>query len=340
MPDYNIGEILANLELDMIKNLRSSMQSGNWQASRYKALKEFQARNKALLAQYPINKELQKQLKEANEKAKRKIQSEMKLLNKEQVYSAIDDKKFRALAKSVGQDFNKAEHAMLRQMDDVYRKTIFNTEIELNTGTLSMDQAIDKATKSFLEKGINCIQYKNGNRVNIADYSEMALRTATRRATLIGEGEVRQQYGVSTVLVSQYGACSNICLPWQGRVYIDDVYSDGKPNGEYPLLSEAIAAGLYHPNCRHRHTTFFPEINRLPTPMNTKPEVYEHEQEQRYNERMIRKYKRLQEGSCDEENQKKYGNKVSQWQERQRELIKKYPNELRRDYSREQTRGA
>lgn len=49
-----------------------------------------------------------------------------------------------------------------------------------------------------------------------------------------------------------------------GRVLIDDVYSGGTPSdGNYPLLSEAMAAGLYHPRCRHGAGTYYPEIDDI-----------------------------------------------------------------------------
>lgn len=50
------------------------------------------------------------------------------------------------------------------------------------------------ATADFLDKGINCIEYKNGNRVNISSYAEMALRTASQRATFLGEGKKFKVY--------------------------------------------------------------------------------------------------------------------------------------------------
>lgn len=46
---------------------------------------------------------------------------------------------------------------------------------------------------------------------------------------------------------------------------IDDVWSGGKASdGLYPLMSSAIAAGLYHVNCKDTHTTFFPGISDAP----------------------------------------------------------------------------
>jgi len=63
-------------------------------------------------------------------------------------------------------------------------------------------------------------------------------------------------------------------------------------------------------------------------------EYYKAEQQQRYIERQIRKYKRLAEGSIDEENRKKYNAKVREWQGVMREFLKENP-QLRRSYRRE-----
>ena len=154
------------------------------------------------------------------------------------------------------------------------------------------------ATKDFLSRGITNITYSNGTKVNIESYAEMCIRTANKKAKLQGEGQVRDEWGEHLVLCSQYGACSPICLPWQGRVYIDDVYSNGKPDGKHDLLSEAVSSGLFHPNCRHTISTFFEGINSIPKRLDEK-ETSEHsklEQLQRYNERQIRKYERLKNG--------------------------------------------
>lgn len=95
----------------------------------------------------------------------------------------------------------------------------------------------------------------------------MALRTAATRSMLLGEAQRRVELGVDTVLVSQYGACSETCLPWQGKIYIDDVWGmwDGERSGDrglsndghwYMLLSAAVNKGLFHPNCRHTLLTW------------------------------------------------------------------------------------
>lgn len=76
--------------------------------------------------------------------------------------------------------------AAVRNMDDVYRTTLNKVQLMMGTGSITLNEAIDLATRDFLDKGINCIVYADGRRVNIADYVRMALRTTSTRATLQG----------------------------------------------------------------------------------------------------------------------------------------------------------
>lgn len=201
------------------------------------------------------------------------------------------------------------------------------------------------ATKDFLEKGINCIEYKDGKRVNVASYAEMALRTASHRATLLGEGKKRSEWGIYTVVVSAHANSCNLCIPWQGKVLIDDVFSNlTKEKAKalsietgYPLLSTAMKEGLLHPNCRHTLATYFPGITQLPqVPDEAEARKnYEAEQRQRYLERQIRKHKRLEAGTLDPEKRAEYAAKVKELQADIRKHLEENP-ELRRNSRREQ----
>lgn len=255
-----------------------------------------------------------------------------------------NDAKMEDMKQKVAQDLKGAQKAALRRMDDIYRQTIYRAEMNMAAGAKTLDQAIDMATKEFLNAGIDCIEYKNGRRVNIASYAEMALRTASHRATLLGEGKKREEWGIHTVVVSAHANTCPLCAPWQGKVLIDDVYCSGTVEEAeklgYPLLSTAMKAGLLHPNCRHTISTFFPGISKVPTVPDAEKAIdtYNAEQKQRELERKIRKCKRKAEGSCDPENVNYANDKVGQYQKELRVHLDRNP-ELRRDYSREKTRG-
>lgn len=281
-------------------------------------------------------------------KPKPKPHSELPQAPPESDFFGMNEKKLKALQDSVKGDLKKGSEAVLRKMDDIYRQVIFKAEAHMAAGALTLDQAIDKATKDFLERGLDVIVYSNGRRVPIPYYAEMALRTASQRATFLGEGKKRDEWGVYTVVMSSHDNCSPWCLPFQGTVLIDDVYTSiSKEQAEqlsrdtgYHLLSYAMQQGAFHPNCRHTLATYFPGITQLPKPADPEEATanYEAEQKQRYMERMIRKYKRLEIGSIDEANQAKYGAKVIEWQDRLKNHLTEHP-ELRRDRRRERVDG-
>lgn len=274
-------------------------------------------------------------LKNIIEKAMEKLQ--LPKAAPEENFFGANEKKLNALQKSVTNDLKEANNAILRKMDDVYRQVIYKAEMNMAAGAKTLNQAIDMATKEFLNKGINCIEYKDGKRVNIASYAEMALRTASQRATFLGEGKKRDEWGIQTVVVSAHATTCGLCAPWQAKILIDDVFSSGsKADGDHSLLSEAMKAGLLHPNCRHTLATYFPGITKIPEMPDeeTAKKYYEAEQEQRRIERQIRRWKRIEAGSVDAENANKASDKVKELQDRLKEHLGKSP-QLRRDYNRE-----
>lgn len=263
----------------------------------------------------------------------------------ESSFFKINEKKLKALINETKENFEKAELSILRYSNDQYRKIIYDAQVYANTGSGTPQQAIDMATKDFLSKGINNIEYSNGVMVNIASYAEMAIRTANKRAYLQGEGEKRNEWGVHTVLVPNRGGGCPYCIKFQGKVFIDDVWSGGTEEESnstgYPLLSTAIKARLFHPNCKDTVVTYFPGINKKPIPpteveLEVKKQNYVIEQKQRYNERQIRKYKRLELGSTDDGNIEKYHNKRIQWQNYNKEFCEEHG--LKRRYDREKVK--
>lgn len=241
------------------------------------------------------------------------------------------------------------ETAAVRNMDDVYRTTLNRVQLMMGSGSLTLTEAIDLATREFLDKGINCIVYADGRRVNIADYVRMALRTTSTRAALQGAAKRFAELGYDTVLISQYGGCSETCEPYQGKAYIDDVFTiwNGEKSGDFGksnycdkwfmLLSVAIRGGLFHPNCRHTMGQYIEGLTKIPKPIPSEKIQKQRmlEEKQRAMERKIRALKRKVEGTQDEKKVKEYKRKLREEQGKLREFIKEHDDVLRRDYSRE-----
>ena len=157
------------------------------------------------------------------------------------------------------------------------------------------------------------------------------------------------ELGYDTVLISQYGGCSETCEPYQGKIYIDDVFTiwNGERNGDFGksnycdkwfmLLSVAIRGGLFHPNCRHTMGQYIEGLTKIPQPIPAEKirEQRALEEKQRAMERKIRALKRKVEGTQDEKKVKEYKRKLREEQGKLREFIKEHDDVLRRDYSRE-----
>ena len=371
--DYDISTALQRIEdellASMIRNLNKHIKDEQdeqvnytmWQVEQLKALEEFKARNTKHYM-WKMNG-LPKQVKEILEQAYKtgQFEQEKKILDaiehgykprKERnvennevkaEFFKVHDEKVNALINETVNNVQKAGFSILRTSEDMYRKAIFTAQVYLATGAGTLQQAVQMATKDYIKNGIQSVEYANGRRVNAQSYSEMALRTANKRAYLQGESVKRDEWGINTVIVTRRGVACPKCIPHVGKVYIDDVYSSYKPTGQqkYPLLSSAIAQGLYHPNCKDSHSTYFEGMDDdLKKPL-TESEikrakrVYKLEQAQRYNERNIRKYKRLSRLSVDDDEKERYNNLASEWMDKQNDFITQNSGVLKRRRERE-----
>lgn len=242
-----------------------------------------------------------------------------------------NQRKLDALMNAVEYDMKIAQNAVLRHANDQYRKVIFQSQVAASSGALTYEKAVDMATSDFLKKGINCITYSNGAVHNIASYADMAVRTASKRAYLMGEGQKRQEWGISTVILNKrFNACP-LCMPFEGKVLIDDVWSGGSSkDGNYPLMSSAMAAGLYHPNCKDKHSTYFEGISSKPESRQyeEKPVIKERqliENKLNHAKRQLKSYNRLAKNSLDTENQETYRARATEW----REKVDEYQEQLK-----------
>lgn len=185
----------------------------------------------------------------------------------------------------------------------------------------------------FANDGIDGIQYADGRTMKLDTYSEMVARSQTGNAARQASMSRLQEYGMDLVQISQHFPTSDLCRPWQARVY-----SISGTDSKYPPLQQAIDGGLYHPNCKHYQAGYVPGVSKLPEDDMTvtkNRKQYELEQTQRYQERQIRQWKRRKASALTDEEAQKAQQKISQWQKKNRELVDSN-DFLRRKYHREQ----
>ena len=370
--DYDVGLAFARIEDELIssmmRNLKRHLKEeekegfdwSQWQVEQLKYLQEYRQKNRKKFGPQfaDINRKMKESIQEAYENGQK--EEELRILEKlaenkkiqrryanqhASIEAAGDaffrpnEKKLEALMDATQNDMQKAEQAVLRRSNDQYRKIIFDAQVYANTGAGTIEKAVDMATKDFLSRGIDSIVYKNGARHTISDYADMYIRTAERRATLMGEGRKRQEWGESLVIVNKrgamregsYGTACPLCIPWLGKVMVDDVYSGGKPDGKHKLLSEAMEEGFLHPRCKDSVTTYIPGISSAPDPDATKKELkaaVEAEKEEnrlQYAERQQERYERLAEHSLDPENRRLYKGRAEQWEDEAQKLRNNIP---------------
>jgi hypothetical protein len=333
--DELIASMMRNLDNHRAEEIEMGFNWTQWQGEQIKALERYKAENKKKFTKQfsNINGSIDAMIfaarqaggTEQEQKILRAIKKGLKASKVSQgaegAFFKLNTRKLDALIKATKADFAKAEHSMLRMSEDKYRQIIFNAQVYANTGAGTYEKAVDMATRDFLKAGINCIEYANGSRHTVKDYARMAIQTASKRAYLTGEGEMRQSWGISTVIMNKRANACPKCLPFVGKVLIDDVWSGGKASdGPYPLMSSAIAAGLYHPNCKDVHTTYFPELDEEPDSKFTKEELekvkedYKQDQKQQYAGRMVEQFDRLSKYSLDPDNKKVYAARKEQWE--------------------------
>ncbi len=333
--DELIASMMRNLEGHRAEEIEEGYNWTQWQVEQLKALEKYKAQNKKKFSSKfsDINDSIDAMIfaarqeggTEQEQKILRALKKGLKASKVSQgaegAFFRLNTRKLNALIKATKSDFNKAEKAMLRMSEDKYRQIIFNAQFYANTGAGTYEKAVDMATKDFLKAGINCIEYANGARHTMKDYAKMAIQTANKRAYLTGEGEMRQSWGISTVIMNKRANACPKCLPFVGKILIDDVWSGGKASdGPYPLMSSAMAAGLYHPNCKDVHTTYFPELDEEPDSKFSKKELeqvkedYKKDQKQQYAGRMAEQFDRLSKYSLDPDNKKVYAVRKEQWE--------------------------
>lgn len=358
MSDYDISKAFEEIENELIDSMMRNFSRHRaeetkegyhwtqWQAEQLKALEEYRKTNAQKFGKQfkSINSKVEEMIHTA--RADGNAEQELKILEAIKdgftpnmptgastgEFFKVNDRKLNTLVKSTTDDLKRAETAVLRMSNDKYRKAIFNAQVYANTGAGTYEKAVDMACKDMLNAGLNCVEYKNGARHTLSDYADMAIKTANKRAYLRGEGEERAKYGLSLVVVnSRQGGCPD-CAKYIGKVFIDDVYSNGKKSdGDYPLLSTAIAEGLFHPRCKDSTSTHYPELDDLSGPLSD-DELAELDRQrglevqQQHAEKQAERFDRRAKYSLDEDNKKFAKARADEWHDRADKLAEKVKN--------------
>jgi hypothetical protein len=173
----------------------------------------------------------------------------------------------QALANALVAEARQAHQAILPTTLSIYRQAIAGATARHLAGGIDRRTAAQSAWQALADRGITCYIDGRGRRWSLASYVEMATRTAASRAIAQGVVDANKAQGNDLLyVIDRPGEC-RLCRPWEHKI----ISIDG-PAGPRQVLSQAsrrwgtvqvaatleqvMAAGLFHPNCRHELATY------------------------------------------------------------------------------------
>ena len=236
--------------------------------------------------------------------------------------------------------------------------------------SLSTPETLYETVKRQMPKGIENgvkVTYSDGKTYTWKAYMEMNVRTTIHQEMTQRQMEVGARVGQIFYICDSFADCAPDHAPYQGKIYYNADATISEEAQKYidenqiQSMQEVVNGEPYltsRPNCRHNFHAI-PTSQVLTEKADTilekegfkfgdyKGSNYEALQKQRYNERQIRNWKLRKENA--EKIQRETGiknqadidkakHKVSEWQKRQRELIDKHDDVLKRQYDRENAR--
>ena len=182
-----------------------------------------------------------------------------------------------------------AQRTFIQLCDVAYRQVM--------SGSISRSEAVKRAVEAVSKDGV-VITYPSGHTDTIEVATARAVRTGIAQSAAEVTLARMQENGVDLVLTSSHLGARPTHAVWQGKVY-----HIGGPTEKYRDLVEATrygyVDGLCGANCRHSIVPYFEGITTNPFEQFDSEENqkrYELEQEQRRQERAIRKVKREVQG--------------------------------------------
>lgn len=240
---------------------------------------------------------------------------------------------------------------ILRWELDVYREVVASTiATGVLQGTESRIRTAQRTLDRFLARGVTGFTDKANRNWELASYVEMATRTGTAQAAVQGHLDRLADRGIDLVMVSNAPQECQLCRPWEGRILHRTnggkglVHAPHATKDGYTVtlhvagsVTEAVAAGLLHPNCRHSLSAYIPGVSKPANVTHSAdPEGDEARQKLRALERKVRRSKLRAAGALTSEAKEFHEAQARDYQAQIREHIRTAPTTLFRHREREQ----
>lgn len=209
------------------------------------------------------------------------------------------------------------------------------TYLGIQSGAFSQQEAVGFAIDKVAKTGLQWIDYQSGAHRRPDSVIRNAVRSGVNQTAARCQEQNLDEMDCNLVETTSHMGARPEHAKWQGMLFWRKTPVNGLQNF-YEATGYGTGAGLCGWNCRHN---FFPnfdgELSFEHYDEEANAKQYELEQEQRYNERKIREWKRRQAvnkaGGVDTTLECR---KVREWQQRQADFLKAHPD-MKRNYSRE-----
>lgn len=343
-------EVLAiyeEAEMVMMRKVAKRLQRGvkdpGWTERKYGEMQDVSKELRAFLS--AASKERRRVQMEGLEKAY--TESRDAFLNEPFIFTTVtgiqgltaNTEKVTRIIAELDATMDAADRHILRTAQDAYSDIVGHVSSVVATGSITYREAVKRELSDFADRGITSFVDKAGRRWDMETYSEMATLTAIERATREGYTDAMQEFGYDLAIISDhYGACP-VCEAWQGVV----ISINGTTPG-YHTLSDAEAAGVFHPRCMHDFSVYHDthtgvlrgpggvqllvqtqtRARKEPRPVRPANPGYSARSEQRGLERQVRKWKRRMAVSADPEDERVAYARVRMYQSRIKALVDAY----------------
>ena len=223
------------------------------------------------------------------------------------------------------------------EYSDTYEALLDKAYLQVTSGLMSPAEASKSAVLNLAKYGTTIIS-PAGRHENLFTVITRAVRTGVNQTALSTEMETLKEIGCNLVQVSAHVGARPSHAVWQGGIYMIEGSSDKYPNFA-ETTGYGTGEGLGGWNCRHSFGAYFEGLSKRSFE-NVDPEenkrVYDLEQQQRYNERQIRKYRRAANiCASDPQEYDRYNNLRKKWTKINDNFVDAHSDVLKHDYLRE-----
>lgn len=206
--------------------------------------------------------------------------------------------------------FNQAFGKYIKQNVQDYQSTMneaVRASVQVESGNKSFYQAVKDGVIASAEKGLTGFTDTAGRKWTMPTYMDMFVKTTMFNVANQALFDEMQDHNHELMIISQHAGACSICSAWQGKI----ISMSGRDE-RYPSYDDLVNAGMFHPNCEHTIAPYFPGFTKIEDAIPYDPDKYQARQKQRYYERQMRKWRRV-EAVADSPEKKRARGKVNEY---------------------------